>query len=108
MKVRAVTILGGLMQVIILFDELFQLTLYIGDLVGWELILVQGNTGMLEVSQEAKFAREKEEETFAFAAATSCSTHTVDIVARIIRRVELHNPVHRGNVQTTGRHIRTQ
>lgn len=96
------------MKVVVLFHEFLQLTLDIGDFVDWELVFVQGHLSMFEITEETKFTGQKEEETFTLAATTSRSSHTMDVVTRIIWRVKLHNPIDRGNVQSTSSHVRAQ
>ena len=54
-QVAAVSIACTLVQVKVLLDQAFQLRLHVGNLVGGELVLVQRDLGMLQITQEAQF-----------------------------------------------------
>lgn len=98
MQVAAVTVLGALVQVVVLADELLELRLHVLDLLG-EVKLDDGHAGRLEVGQEADFAGLEEHEGSALGvAASSGTTDTVDVVARVIRRIELDDPVNGRNL----------
>lgn len=97
--VAAVTVLGALVQVVVLADELLELRLNVDNLLGGEVELGDGNTSGLEMRQEAELVGLKEHKgSTLVVAASSGSTDTVNVVARVIRRVELDNPVNRRNL----------
>jgi hypothetical protein len=48
-------VLGALLQVVVLADELLELGLDVDDLLSWELEFDDGDTSSLEVGQEADF-----------------------------------------------------
>lgn len=84
------------------------LSLHVRNLVGRECILVKRDLCDLQESQEAKFAGQQEEQTLSGFASSGGSANTVNVIARIIRRVELDNPVHLGNVETTSGDVRAE
>lgn len=84
------------------------LSLHVCDLVERERVLVQRHLGDLEEAEEAELAREQEQQT-ATSLASSCRTSdAVDVVARVIRRVELDDPVDLGDVESTRSHVRAE
>jgi hypothetical protein len=93
-KIRPIALLGTLVKVVVLANELLQPGLDVEDLLGREVELDDGNPSGLEVGEEADFARLEEHEGAAFGvAAACCTTDAVDVVARVIWWVELDNPV---------------
>lgn len=79
----------------ILRDELLELRLHVDDFLGREVELHDGDFGFFEVGEEADFAGLQEHQGAAFAVGTAGGTaDAVDVVARIIWRVELYNPVY--------------
>mmetsp|Transcript_19410 Transcript_19410/g.55435 ORF Transcript_19410/g.55435 Transcript_19410/m.55435 type:complete len:231 (-) Transcript_19410:943-1635(-) len=108
-EVAAVGVLGALVQVIVGAHELFHLLLHVGHLVRRELVLVHGDLGLAQVLQELEFARKQEQQRApASRGATRGTAHTVDVLLRIIRRVELDDPVHVGDVEAAGRDVSAQ
>lgn len=81
-------VLGRLVEVVVLHDQLLQLALDVDDLVGRELELGHGHAGLLEVAQEGGFRRLQEHQTPALGVGTSCSAHAVNVVTRITVKVE--------------------
>jgi len=91
-QIGLVGLLGALIQVIDLVNELLQLNrrevnaeakrrnrranlrLNVGDLAVGKLVLLQGHLHFLEVLQEAELRRQQEEEGTALLALTTCST----------------------------------
>ena len=49
--VGAVRILGTLVEVVVLLNQLLQLRLHIGHFVGWHLVFVQGYSRLLQGKQ---------------------------------------------------------
>jgi hypothetical protein len=93
-EVGPVALLGALVEVVVLADQLLELRLDVEDLLGWEVELDDGDSGRLEVGKEADFVGLEEHERAALGvAASGCSADAVDVVARVIGRVELDNPV---------------
>lgn len=70
--------------------------------VSREAKLVQRDLCFLEVAKESKFALEQKEKTFADFASTSSPPDTMNVLARIIRRVELDDPIDARDIQSTG------
>lgn len=88
--------------------ESTHLTLHVGNLVTRERVLVKRDLGNLEEPQEAEFAREEEQQTLSVLACACRTSDAVDVVARIIGRVELDDPVDLGNVETSRCYIGAQ
>lgn len=100
-----VAILSTLVKVVVLADELLQLALNVDDLVGGELELHDGNAGILEILEEADFVGEEEHERAALCVgATGGTTDSVDVVAGVIRGIELDDPVDGGNLASRQYH----
>jgi hypothetical protein len=78
------------------------LTLNVGNLLIREAVLVQRDLGDLEEPEEAQLAREEEQKGASRLAGASCSAHAVNVIARIVRGVELDDPVDLGDVETAG------
>ena len=75
------------------------LSLNVGNLVKRECILVQRHLGDLQEPQEAKLGRQEEEQTLSTFASSSCPPDTVNVVARVIGRIKLNNPIHFRDIQ---------
>lgn len=107
MEIRPVTVLGALVEVVVAANELLQLRLHVEDLILGEIVLDDGDLGSLEMGQETKLAGLQEEERPTLGVvATGCTADTVNVVARIIRRVELDDPVNSGDIETTSSNVR--
>lgn len=98
-QIRSVAILGGLVEVVVLADELLELGLDVEDFGGGELELDDGHARCLEVGEEAYFGglQEHEGATLGVGAAGG-SADAVDVVAGVIWGIELHDPVYCGNL----------
>jgi hypothetical protein len=97
-----------LVEVVVLADELLQLGLHVDNLGGWELEFNNRHASLLQVLQEADLGRLEEHQTATLAVGTTGGTSdTVNIVTRIIRGIELDDPVDRGDIQTTSSNIGT-
>ncbi|KAI6773453.1 hypothetical protein HG531_000302 [Fusarium graminearum] len=80
--VAAVTVLGALVQVVVLADELLELRLNVDNLLGGEVELGDGNTSGLEMRQEAELVGLKEHKgSTLVVAASSGSTDTTYVEA---------------------------
>lgn len=98
-EVGPVTLLGALVEVVVLADELLELGLDVEDLLGREVELHDRDASCLEVGEEADFVGLEEHQGATLLAVASCrSADTVNVVARVIWRVELDNPVNCGNL----------
>ena len=84
------------------------LALDVGDLVVRERVLVERDLGGLEEAKEAELAREEEEEALALLAGASGAADTVDVVARVVGRVELDDPVNLGDVEAASGDVGAQ
>jgi hypothetical protein len=99
-QVRLEGLLGALLQVVVLADELLELRLHVDDLLGGELELDDGHTCCLEMRQEADFVGLQEQQTAALGVgASGGTTDTVDVVAGVVRGVELDNEIDGRNLQ---------
>ena len=81
------------------------LILHIEDFVARKRIFVEGYLGQFEEPEKAELARQQEQERFARFAGPSCPSDSVDVVSRIVRWVELDDPVHLGDVETACGHV---
>lgn len=98
-EVRLEGVLGALLQVVVLANELLELRLDVLDLLGGELKLHDGHLGGLEVRQEADFVGLEEEQAAAgLVGATGGTTDTVNVVAGVVRGVELDDEVDFGDL----------
>lgn len=89
-----------LVEVVVLANEFLQLRLHVDNLGGRELELHDRHTCVLEVLQETNLGRLEEHQTATLAFGTTGGTSdTVNVVARIIRRVELDNPIDSGDLE---------
>lgn len=89
-----------LVEVVVLANELLQLRLHIDNLGGRELELHDRHACILEVLQETNLGRLEEHQTATLAFGTTGGTSdTVNVVARIIRRIELDNPIDSGDLE---------
>jgi hypothetical protein len=94
LEIRSVAILGALVEVVVLGNQLLELRLHVDNLLGRKFKLDYGHTGGLEMGEKPYFGRLEEHQRAAFAIrATRCSPDAVDIISRIIRGVELKNPI---------------
>ena len=106
-QVRPVAVLGGLVEVVVLADQLLKLALDVEDLVLGEVVFDHGDLGSLEMGQKADLVGlDEEERTTLGVVATGGTADTVDVVAGIIRRIELDNPVDGGDIETSGSNVR--
>ena len=77
------------------------LRLDIGDFVCGEAEFIQRDFGVLEIPEEPELARQQEHETLADLPRTRCPTDSMDVIAWVVRRVVLNNPVHARNIQSS-------
>ena len=96
------------MQVVVLVDELLQLSLNIGNLLLREAVLIERDLCRFQESQETKLSREEEEQRLASLARSSCSTDSVDVVSWVIWWIKLDDPVYCRNIQTSRSNVCTQ
>lgn len=89
------------MEIVVLRYQLLQLALDVDYLIGWELELGDGHSSLFQVAQESSLTRLEEHQTAALGIGTRRTTYTVDVVARVIRRIELDNPIDGRNIKTT-------
>ena len=85
---------ADLVQIVVLANELLQLRLNIDNLRCWKFELDHGHTCFLQVFQEPNLGGLQEHQAAALAVgSTGRSSDTVDVIAGIIRRVELDDPI---------------
>lgn len=108
-KIRSVGVLGGLVQVEVLLDEHGHLGPDLRDLVVGELVLLQGDSGGAEVLEEGQLLGQQEKQRAALGVgATGSTAHAVDVLLGVVGGIVLHDPVHRGDVQSSRGHVRAQ
>mmetsp|Transcript_16939 Transcript_16939/g.48947 ORF Transcript_16939/g.48947 Transcript_16939/m.48947 type:complete len:423 (+) Transcript_16939:355-1623(+) len=107
-QIRSIRVPRGAIQVIILLDETHQLTLDVGHLFGGEFVLVEGDPCGLEITEEARFFGGQEQQGPSGSGRSSgCTSHPMDVLLGIVRRIELYDPIDRGNVQPSRGHVGT-
>jgi hypothetical protein len=84
------------------------LTLNVRDSIGRETELVQGNLGLLQISQEPKFTLKEKEKTFSNLSCTGCTTYSVNVIAWIIWWIELNNPIDSWYIESPSSNICTK
>lgn len=130
LEVRPEPITSRLVEEIVLGNELLKLTLDIGDSVGREGVLVQGDLGHLEEPQETQFTASRKEEsdwvrtqtwagratgwergntpgqeekqTLSNLSSSGRSSNPVDVLSRVRRRVVLDDVVDVRDVESSG------
>jgi len=108
-QVGAVGFSGAFVEVIVFLHQCDHLGRNLQDLLRWKVKLLELALGCLEITQKSQLLWEEEEQrSSAAGGATRSSPHSVDVVSWVIRGVELHDPVHRWNVQASGSNIGTQ
>lgn len=91
--------LAYLVEVVVLTNQLFKLGLHVDNLLGREIKLHNWHSRFLEILQEPNFRRLQEHQAAALAVGTTRGTSdSVNVVAGVIRRVELDDPVNSGNL----------
>ena len=89
-------------------DRETHLSLHVCNLVQRESILVERNFCNLQEPQEAQLAWQQEQKTLSALSSSCGTTDSVNVVSRVIRRVELDDPVDLGDIETSCRNVRTQ
>lgn len=88
-----------LVQIVVLSNELLELRLNVDDLRCREFKLDHRNASLFEMLQESDFRWLQEHQTATLAIRpTGGTTNAVNIVTRVIRGIELNNPVHGRNL----------
>lgn len=101
--------LAGLIQEVVLRQQIFQLQLNVGDLAPGELKFIQRNLCLLEVLEEGHLLRTKQQQSMATDVLAAGSTaDPVNVFLGVIRWIVLHDPIDGRNIQTTSGHICTQ
>lgn len=102
LQVAAVAVLGAAVEVVILSDQFLELGLDVDDAFGGEFEFDEGHAGLFQVGEEADLARLEEHEGAAGAvAAAGGAADAVDVVAWVVRRVELEDPVDGGDLRSS-------
>lgn len=103
LQVAAIAILGRLVEVVVLADQLLELGLHVQDLLGREVEFDQRHARLFEVRQEADLRGLQEEQRFARAGgAARGAADAVDVVAGVVGGVVLDDPVDGGDVEAAG------
>lgn len=101
LKIRSITILRRLVEIVVLADQLLKLTLDVDDLLRWEIELDDRDASLAEGGEEADLGRlEEEQRTTLAVGPTGGTTDAVDVVAWIIWWVELDDPVYVWNLSS--------
>ena len=96
-----------LVQEKVLFNQRLELRLHLGDLGLGELEFVQRHLGRLEHAQKGELlGQQKEQRAAATADAARRAADAVNVLFRVVRRVELDDPVDLGDVEAARRHVR--
>lgn len=84
------------------------LRLDIGDFVCREAEFVEWDFCVLKVSEEPELAWQEEHETLANLPRTRCPADPVDVVAWVVWRVVLYDPIHARDIETSSSDICAQ
>ena len=84
------------------------LTLHIRNLVKRERILIKRNFRDLQESQETQFTRQEEQQTPSGLPSSRRSSNSVNVISRVVRRVELNDPVDLGNIESSSGDVGTE
>lgn len=104
LQVGFVGIVGRAVEVIVLLEKFLQLGLDVGQF--GEFVLVERDLVLTEVFEEAELRGKQEEQgTTGGAETTRGTSNAVDVLARIIRGIELNNPINLGDIETAGRNV---
>lgn len=101
-QVGAEGVLRTVVQIEVLLNQHRHLRTDLRHLMRRELILLQLHFGVLQVLQELQLLGKQEQQRTALrVSAAGCAADAVDVLLRVVRRVVLHDPIHRGDVQPT-------
>lgn len=84
------------------------LSLHIRNPIHREAVLVERHLRDLQEPEEAQLAREEEQQTLPDLPSPGGSPDSVDVVSRIIRRIELDDPVDLGDVESSSGDVRAE
>ena len=103
LQVAAIAVLGRLVEVVVLPDQLLELGLHVQDFLGGEVEFHKRHARLFEVREKADFGGLEEEQGFAGSGgATRGTPHAVDVVAWVVGGVVLDDPVDGGDVEAAG------
>lgn len=103
LQIATIPILGRLVEVVVLPDQLLELGLHIQDFFRGEVEFHQGHARLFQVRQKADFRGLQEEQGFAGSRGAPCGApYAVDVVARVVGGVVLDDPVDGGDVEAAG------
>jgi hypothetical protein len=83
------------------------LCLHVCNLVRREVVLVERNFCLFKISQEPELRFQQEKQAFPGFPGSRRSTDTMNVIAGVIRRVKLNDPIHFRNVQSSRRDVCT-
>jgi hypothetical protein len=78
-QVRSVPIFGGLVEVVVLPDELLELRLDAGEFVGREVVFDNGDFGGFQMGEESGFMRLQEEQGLPLLGGSGGAADSVDL-----------------------------
>lgn len=81
------------------------LTLHVCYAISREAELVQRNLGIFQIAQKSQLALEQEQQTLPHFTGTRCPTDAVNVIARIVWRIELDYPIHLGDVKPSSGYV---
>lgn len=91
-EVASEALLGSAVEVVVRCDQLLQLGLDVDEL--GKVVFDERNPGSCEMLHESYFRRLKHEEGFSLSVGAPCrTTNTMDVIAWLVRCIELDNPV---------------
>mmetsp|Transcript_9535 Transcript_9535/g.26717 ORF Transcript_9535/g.26717 Transcript_9535/m.26717 type:complete len:386 (+) Transcript_9535:127-1284(+) len=99
---------GGVVEVVVLLHETLQFGLDVDNLLGGEGVLVQVHLVQFQVVEELELRREQDHQGLTGRARAGGPAHAVNVLARVVRGVELNDPVHLGYVQPARRDVGAQ
>lgn len=106
MQIGSVGFKGGFVQVVITLNQRIELLLNIGQFRIREFEFIQCDFTGQKMLNVPLFTGQDKNEGFAMRIGSSTGTsYSVDILPSVIRRIVLNDPVHVGDIQTSGGHI---
>lgn len=94
-------LLAYLVEVVVLTNQLLELRLHVDNFLSREIKLHNWHSRFLEILQEPDFGRLQEHQAAALAVGTTRGTSdSVNVVAGVIRRIELDDPVNSRNLES--------
>ena len=109
LQVRSVAVFRCAVEVIVSLNQLGHLFTDVGKLLGREFVLIWTHLALPQEPQEAQLVFKQEQEGTATAfGASARSTHSMNVVIRVIGWVKLDNPIDLREIKTSLCNVRAE